>query len=56
MSLHELMTFCKNMQITAKQHKKADHNILSQFLDSKHVKVEKEENGAMKNNAEPGKK
>lgn len=56
MSLHELMTFCKNMQITAKQHKKADHNILSLFLDSKHGKGEKEEKEGMKNNEGMGKK
>jgi Ca2+-binding EF-hand superfamily protein len=35
MNLHEFMTFCKNFQITTKQHKRIENHLLSQFLKSK---------------------
>jgi hypothetical protein len=34
MDLHEFMTFCKNFQITSKQQKRTDKNVLASFLTS----------------------
>lgn len=54
--LHEQINFCKNMQITAKQHKKTHNNTHSKFLGSKHANVEKREKEELKINDQSGKK
>jgi hypothetical protein len=47
MDLHEFMTFCKNFQITAKQHRRTDNNVLSQFLDAKHQEGQTDSNASL---------